>query len=105
RLPAAVLLLIAELADSVLKRVSVLQNRSVYASKTLAERLLNACLTEFKVVKRRKRCILRKTYCNVVARRNLAELVVQVPVSATAVSTEAPAVIAKQREKHDNPHP
>lgn len=105
RLAAAVCKLIPDLRKAFLVCVLRLQNRGIHAAKTLAKRLLNARLTEFKVVKRRKRCVLRKTYCNVVARRNLAELVVQVPVSATAIAAKAPAVITKQRKKHDNPQP
>src|SRR5699024_1219686 len=89
-LAAAVSELIANLCKTLFACVLRLQNCGIYAAKSLAKRLLNACLTEFQVVKRRKRCVLRKTYCNVVARRNLAELVVQI-AAAIAVSTEAPA--------------
>lgn len=52
RLAAAVLLLIAELADSILYAVLRLQHSRVYAAEPLTQRLLNTRLTEFQVVER-----------------------------------------------------
>ena len=101
-LTATILLFIAELTNSVLYAVLRLHNSGVYAAETLTQRLLYARLTEFKVVERGQSGVLCKANRHVVARRNLAEFVVQ--IAAVRAAAETPAV-AEKRKKQDYPNP
>lgn len=93
------------LAAAVLKVEPEIGDARVDSVESLTQCLLNACLTEFKVVEVVQDGTVVETDCHVIGRCEFAEVIAKLGISA-AEAVSAPSIVAPTEEQEDkNPRP